>query len=202
MKRSIFLIDGFNFYHSINTPQYYKYKWLDFSKLATLLIKGKETIVGIYFFTAFAYWNQDKTKRHDILIKALESVGVETVYGQFKEKDILCHICNRWFSKHVEKQTDVNIATYLFKLAAKDLYDRAYIISGDSDLVPAISAIKELYSDKEIGIVIPFGRHTHLLKNICDFKIRLRTRALDLCIFSEEIILNDGTKLVRPSSWS
>ena len=201
MKKSIFLIDGFNFYHSINSPEHYKYKWLDFSKLASLLSGGNEEIVGIYFFTAYTYWNQDRTKRHNILIRALESVGVETILGQFKEKNTLCKLCARWFIKHVEKQTDVNIATYLFKFAIQNVYDKAYIVSGDSDLVPAIKIVKELFPDKEIGIVLPMDRHAKELKNICDFKIKVRPRALNLCIFPENITLNDGRTISCPPTW-
>jgi len=131
----------------------------------------------------------------------LESVGIQSIFGQFKEKDTKCKLCNNWFIKHVEKQTDVNIVTCLFKFAIQDTYDRAYIVSGDSDLIPAIKAVKELFPDKEIGIVIPISRCANELKSICDFKIRVRAWALNLCILAYNIVLKDGTTISCPPNW-
>ncbi|GAJ06134.1 unnamed protein product, partial [marine sediment metagenome] len=67
-----------------------------------------------------------------------------------------------------EERTDVNIAIYLFKLAIQDKFDKAYIISGDSDLIPSIEAVKILFPHKQIGVTIPIGRRAELLKQKCE----------------------------------
>jgi hypothetical protein len=75
-------IDGFNVYHSINENLILKkYKWLNFYSLSKYLININKKIIGVYFFTALAYWNPDKVKRHNIYIKALEENNVIVVKG-------------------------------------------------------------------------------------------------------------------------
>jgi len=203
MKKVVFFIDGFNFYHSILfPPKFHKYKWLDFNKLASLFIQRNEQIEEIYFFTALTNWNRAKVDRHQILINALESVGIKTVYGQFKPKDIECKICKRVFKKHEEKQTDVNIAVYLFKCAIEDRFDRAYILTADSDLKPAITILKDQFPNKEIYVMFPLGRKSNELKDVCDQHIKIKEKHLKSCIFPCTLVMDDGTQLIRPPSWS
>jgi hypothetical protein len=39
-----------------------------------------------------------------------------------------------------------------------DQYDRAVIISGDTDLIPAIKAVRSTFPQKQIGVMIPIGK--------------------------------------------
>ena len=68
-----------------------------------------------------------------MFIRAQEIKNVNIVYGEFKRKDKYCNLCKRTYHTYEEKQTDVNIAIQLFKLSIEDKYDKAIIISGDSD---------------------------------------------------------------------
>jgi len=201
MKNTIFFIDGFNFYHSIDKPKYYKYKWIDFSKLASLLSQPDEKIKKTYFFTALTKWSKDKQNRHKLLIKALKSVRVQVVYGKFKKQDVRCRICNKTFKKHIEKQTDVNISVYLFKLAFKNKYDKAYIISADSDLVPAIRAIKESFPKKKIDVIFPIGRASKDIKKASDYTVKIKEKHLKQSMLPDPVILKDGTELSCPPTW-
>lgn len=119
MKRILFLIDGFNIYHSLdNTKKYHKYKWIDYSKLARCFIKSKDKIVDIRLFTAYADWNPKKVKRHKILIEALRSQGITIVVGKFYLKNKTVRISNQLsliHYYHEEKHTDVNIAIHLLE---------------------------------------------------------------------------------------
>ncbi|MGB9006638.1 MAG: NYN domain-containing protein [Candidatus Aminicenantales bacterium] len=201
MKRIYFFIDGFNFYHSVNYPQLFKYKWLNYANLAKILIKQEEKIEKILFFTAFATWDQAKIARHKILIRALDSFGVETIEGRFKTKIIKCRLCKKDFEQPIEKQTDVNIAVNLLRYAVLDKFDKAYIISGDTDLIPAITAAKDLFPQKEIAIVFPFRRKGKELAGICDFHIKIKEDHLKACILPDPVILPDGSTLSRPNNW-
>lgn len=145
MAKYIFFVDGFNLYHAVDYYtlgadhfRYRKYKWLNLYKLASLYVGRLDTLEKVILFTAFATWDPGKVARHKLLIRANESVGVEVVYGEFKRKDKLCRLCKRRSPSFEEKQTDVNIALSLFRLAVTDQCDRAVIISGDTDLIPAI----------------------------------------------------------------
>jgi uncharacterized LabA/DUF88 family protein len=96
----------------------------------------------------------------------------------------------------------VNIAIHLFRLAIEDRYDTALIISGDSDLIPSIKAVKATFPSKKIGVLIPIGRRAEELKANCDFNIKIREKNLSRCIFDDPLEMRDGSHLKKPSTWS
>ncbi len=65
--------------------------------------------------------------------------------GVFKAKDRACRNCESAWTDHEEKETDVNIALHLLRDAHQDRFDRALLISGDSDLVPAVRMVRALF---------------------------------------------------------
>lgn len=200
--RYAFFIDGFNFYHSLQDNKlYHKYKWINYYKLSTLFIKKTDTISGIYWFTALADWHPEKRYKHQLLIKASELNNVTVIYGEFKRKDKYCTLCKKHYVSREEKMTDVNIAIYLFELAYRNEYDKAIIISGDSDLIPAIKAIHRNFPNKEIGIMLPIGRKSESLKNESDFYMRIKQKHLQASIFPNEIKINENQILKCPDSW-
>ena len=158
------LVDGFNLYHSLRKNP--RYKWADLRKLSQFFIKKTETIKKIYYFTSTAHWDSDKVKRHNIYIKALRYTGIEVIKGRFKDKNVKCLTCNKWFSVPVEKETDVKITTKLIELAFKKSCDKILLISGDTDLAPAIELIKKLFPSLNIHIVFPKEREPKILKKI------------------------------------
>ena len=122
------------------------------------------------------------------------------VYGKFRRKDVNCRICHKSFKTFEEKQTDVNIAISLFELAYKDEYDTAVIISGDSDLIPSVKAVRKLFPSKSIWLIIPIGRSAEELKNYCDRHMRIKEIHLQTSIFPHEIEINNK-KLICPKKW-
>ena len=54
------------------------------------------------------------------------------------------------YIRHEEKMADVNIANQLLLDAMEGKFDSAFLISGDSDLVPPIRTIKTRFPDKKI----------------------------------------------------
>lgn len=202
MTRVAFFIDGYNVYHAIDDQaSCHKFKWLDFSKLCSLFISKSEKIEKIFYFTALATWMPEKVARHRILIRALEMSGIEIVYGEFKNKDKQCKHCGKWYKSHEEKQTDVNIAIHLFRHALENSFDTAVLMSGDSDLIPAVRAFKSTFQNKNIRAIIPYGRNADQLKRECDSYQRMKMNHLEQSMLPEEISLRNDRKLVRPPTW-
>jgi len=202
MNRVVFLVDGFNLYHSLATnPGYRRYRWLDLNLLCRRFCRKNDHIRAIYYFTALATWNQAKVERHRIYIRALQSRGVKPVYGEFKRRDHRCRLCNRVYQTFEEKQTDVNIAIHLLSLAVSDQYDTAVLLSGDSDLIPSIRAVHRTFPSKSVRVVIPIGRRAEALKQESDFhekvkEVHLRTSLLPL------EIRGDGPDVIScPPEW-
>lgn len=202
MSKVTFFIDGFNVYHAlIGLKGFSKYKWLNYRKLCQNFLKKSEKILNIYYFTALADWDLEKRQKHQILIKALESVDIKIIYGEFKRKEKFCNLCKRKYVSREEKQTDVNIAITLLETAFKNEFDKAIIISADSDLIPAITAVQKNFPNKQIGVILPIGRRSESLKQICDFYMRMKETHLKSSIFPERIKLNNNQIIKCPKSW-
>lgn len=204
MNRTAFFVDGFNLYHSIDSnPSYYKYKWLNLDKLAHCFVTSHYKVEKVFYFTTYATWDQVKLVKHQTYVKALQFVGIEVVFGAFRYADKTCRICHKQYKIFEEKQTDVNIAIKLFQTAVQDLWDTwdtAIIVSGDSDLIPAIQAVKSTFPAKRIGLVIPIGRRAEELKQVVDFHMKLKEKHLATSQFEDEITIDGGVKLTRPSA--
>lgn len=204
MNRVSFFIDGFNVFHSLdNEKSYHIYKWLDYSALAKCFITSKDTIADIYYFTAYADWNQNKKARHQLLIRALTLQGVKIVFGKFKLRDKKCRICHKIYQTHEEKQTDVNISIKLFQCAYDDTFDTGILVTGDSDIIPSIKAVKESFPAKQIGVVIPIGLSAEEIKNACDFHMKIKEKHLRTSQFPDSIVIDAAKNITlnRPANW-
>ncbi|PIS33719.1 MAG: hypothetical protein COT38_03750 [Candidatus Omnitrophica bacterium CG08_land_8_20_14_0_20_41_16] len=202
MNRIAFFIDGFNLYPSLDSnPLYNKYKWLNLNKLAHCFVTSHDKVEKVLYFTTYVTWDQVKLVKHQTYVKALQSVGVEVVFGAFRYVDKFCRICHKQYKIFEEKQTDVNIAIKLLQTAVQDLWDTAIIVSGDSDLIPAIQAVKTTFPEKRIGLVIPIGRRAEELKQVVDFHMKLKEKHLATSQFEDVVTIDGGVKLARPNTW-
>jgi len=200
MSRYSFYIDGFNVYYSLNTPRYKKYKWLSYRKLAENVTKQSDIVGSISYFSTFVSWKPDSVVRHKQYIKALRSTGVGVVLGRFMKKKVRCHICGRYYKTREEKQTDINIALSLISDAINDCYDRAVIVSGDTDLIPVIEAVHKIAPDKEIGVLFPLRRYNNSLEKAADFAMTMREKLLSRCQFPDKVKVGNMT-IKKPSEW-
>ncbi len=158
-ERVVVYVDGFNLYFGLMEGGYSNYKWFDLNKLAHNILRINQKIIEIKYFTSRVSNDPDKQKRQATYIEALESVNIKIYYGNYQSDRTRCRQCgNVWPTFH-EKMTDVNIATQMLIDAFQDRYDMAMLISGDSDLVPPIRAIHELFESKRIFVAFPPKRH-------------------------------------------
>jgi uncharacterized LabA/DUF88 family protein len=214
MTRTIAFIDGFNLYHALETgipfripgtdaiqcrTPYRQYKWLDLRKLCSCFLTQNEKLEDVYFFTALPIWSPEKVERHQRYNNALESTGIRTIYGAFKEKEVLCKRCKSLFRKYEEKRTDVNIAIHLLGLAQSDAYDRALLVTGDSDLIPAVEWVRSYYPEKRISVIIPIARPvTKHLRQVASDYAKIKEAHLRDCQLPSLIQLKDGTEISSP----
>ena len=155
-----------------------KYYWLDIEKFCKNLIKNRnEKLVGIKYFTARITNPPDKVKRQSTFLDAISTLmTAEVIERVYYSNPIRCNNCNdnfyckcgRKYIKSEEKRSDVNIAISMLCDAFDDSYDIAYLISGDSDLVPVIEKLKNYFPKKEITVFFPPNRASKALKQVCD----------------------------------
>lgn len=151
-------VDGFNlFYGALKGTDH---RWLDLEKLF-LRIRQDDDLVGIRYFTAMV----DGQSREDQLtyLSALQAACplIEVELGLFKRTEVKCRVrgCSypgdRHFRKPEEKRTDVKIALAMLDDAYRDRCDRLVLVSGDSDLVPAIHMVRGRFPEKRVIVYVP-----------------------------------------------
>ena len=120
-------------------------KWLDIPGLCASIIRDcgempREAYVSeVNYFSALArhmeFRNPGIVKRHETFIEALKNADVTVHLAAFKKTA----------KGHEEKETDVAIAVALLELFHTDAADCAFIMSGDTDLMPALRAVRRMY---------------------------------------------------------
>ena len=155
--RTIVYIDGFNLYHAVDDLNEPHLKWVNLWSLSEKLLRAGQKLGAVKYFTAYATWRPESYRRHQRYVAALEACGVTPIIGRFKRKTVRCHAkCGRTYVTHEEKETDVNIGAHLIADALKDRFDRALVISADTDLNAAIALARSEATSKRIDLVIEF----------------------------------------------
>jgi uncharacterized LabA/DUF88 family protein len=198
MKSIACLIDGYNLYHAIDDSGKNHIKWLNLRKFSEELIKPipEAKITEVHYFSAFATWKEEQFERHREYVSALRSVGVIITLGNFKKKPAKCNRCGAEWIKREEKESDVNLGLTLYRLASKNLFDEAMIVTGDTDLAAAIRLTKKDFPDKRITIVLPPRRqHAFDLISAADAKISTSIELLEKCLFPD--VINYQGKIIK-----
>jgi len=160
-----------------------------------------DTLVDVYYFTAIAEWNVASAQKHKKYIQALNNSGVKSIFGQFKRFDKKCKNCNFKTTIPTEKKTDVNLAVRMIEAAFKDKFDKAFLVSGDTDQAPIVASIKGLFPQKTIGVISPMGRENGALRRIAHIHSTISEEILKDSMFPNPIIVPGKTQIECPSDW-
>ena len=223
-ERAIVYVDGFNLYFGLRASTINRKNikrlpkrvyWLDIQKLAETLVQGRQ-LVCVKYFTARIKGNPDKQNRQNTFLNALQIQchKLQMIEGRYLFREVFCMRCRTISSDIIcskcgnvnhlpeEKKSDVNIATQMVKDAYENNFDVAYLISGDSDLVPPIEVIRAMTPPKRVIVVFPPNRGgSKELKNTADFVLYLSARDIKNSLLPDEIEKQDGTKLTIPEHW-
>lgn len=214
-KRVSFLIDGFNVYHSLDTLGKMtgaSIKWLSLLRLCEGYLQAVRGGVGervelaqVHYFSALAEHllprNPEVVERHSSYIRALTESGVNVQLSRFKRRDVRCPECGKRFVRYEEKETDVAIGLKLVEVLATDECETVVLVTGDTDMIPAISAARRLFPDRKIGVGFPFLRHNRELAQHADYSFKIDQRSLLKAQFPAHVRLRDGSEIVRPAGW-
>lgn len=201
-ERVVAYIDGFNLYFGIKENSWNGLLWLDVQKLTNNLLLPSQTLVGTNYFTSRISHNIPKQSRQNAYLEALETLSnFEIFYGQYNSQNRTCKKCGDTYAHSSEKMTDVNIACRLLADAYQDKYDTAFLITGDSDLVPPIDLIHSLFSNKRVFVAFPPNRQTNKLSKSSKGSLTIGRKKLLDSQFSNEVTKRDGYVLNRPITW-
>ena len=169
--RGFVLIDGSNFYFKLKRltdALESKVALLDFDydRFARWLVAPHELSGARYYIGAVKqeaesekaqrlYANQQRLFRH------LQKQGIEVILGHLiRHPDRTFH----------EKGVDVRLAVEMIRLAREDRYDEAYLISSDTDLVPAVEEVQS-FGKRVQYVGIPKGQSYGLSKVANDVRL-------------------------------
>jgi uncharacterized LabA/DUF88 family protein len=207
-NRVCFLVDGFNVYHSVGEAlgvvKGASMKWLDIQGLCSSYlasIGNGATLEKVFYFSAFMDWIPDKAARHQVFVDALRATGVEVQLHRFKKKEVWCKICKQLQTHHEEKETDVAIAVKLMQLLHLDACDTIVIVSGDTDLAPAVRTAKVLWPAKRIWVLFPFGRHNAELKLISHGHLKIKAKRYAAYQLPNPVKSPGGIVIWKPTTW-
>ncbi len=140
-------VDSFNLYHALRDLGRDHLKWLNLRMLCEHFARRPAlSLVDVFYFSAYATWRPSSYRRHREYVRALQANGVKAVMGRFKGRD------------HEEKETDVNIALHLLLGGLRGRFDRALLVSGDSDLAPAVRLLRAEAPGVDVRILTPPDR--------------------------------------------
>lgn len=208
-RRTIVYVDGFNLYYGAvkGTP----YKWLDIEKYFRLL-RPDDELQAIRYFTALI-----SGPRAPNQLAYLQALGtqplLDIVLGTFKRRRIKCgysechHLTpgDRVFSRYEEKRTDVNIAIHMLDDALGHRCDHQILVSGDSDLVPAIRMIRRRSPNILTSVYVPAQAEQRgyavELRSAAHTNRLLPTRLLRYAQFPAQVPSGPGSFITKPTSW-
>ncbi|HLH54596.1 MAG TPA: NYN domain-containing protein [Verrucomicrobiae bacterium] len=207
-------MDAFNWYFGIfqHRPAW---KWLNIQSFFETL-RLDEEVVAVKFFTALVdprlhiSSRRDRQKRY---FKALGSLPkVRIILGKYQERTVTCQArdCQRRLQYVVaeEKKTDVNIAVHLLDDAIRNATESMVIVSGDSDLEPAVEWVRRNYPQVKITVYIPVlddedrqrrSDNYHRMGVICK---PLPLADIPRHILPITIALGDNQNITRPLEWA
>ena len=214
MIRTSFLIDGFNLYHSVKSASHDLglngggTRWLDIRSMCQSylhLIDTTATLSEIYYFSALAKHLEmrkpDVTVRHKTYIRCLENSGVNVELHRFKKSLTFCQKCNQTFNRREEKETDVAMATRMLELLFLDKCDTIVLVTGDTDIVPAIKTAQQIFPKKEIAFLMPYKRHNKELANLVPKHFDISSSNYTKHQFADPFITKNGKSINKPLSW-
>jgi len=202
MERVIVYIDGFNLYFGLKEKGWKRYYWLNLQKLAENLLKSEQQLMTVKYFTSRVSLPPDKQRRQTAFIEALETLkNFYIYYGTYQDNEIECRRCGNIFPKPNEKKTDVNIAVEMLTDAFQNEFDKAILVSADSDLSAPITKVKCLFPDKQIVIAFPPARFSYELSKLAHAYFIVGRKKIADSVFPNHVKKNDGFILKKPKQW-
>ena len=158
MPRCYVYIDGYNFYYGLvkDRPDW---KWLDIEKFFVSLLSRSCTVDKIKYFTATVDEDHAYSPTRERQEKYFEALGtrpkIKIIPGKYQKKLLRCEFCHEEYWVPREKKTDVNIAVHIMDDCMTGAAEGIVLVSGDSDLEPAVAWVNRKFSKIPITVYIP-----------------------------------------------
>ncbi|GAA3954385.1 hypothetical protein GCM10022278_11370 [Allohahella marinimesophila] len=177
--RTACFVDGYNLFYGLLAETHFK--WLNLPSLMTHILHVENpdsSLVSVNFFTssvkpALASRGILSKEAQDTYLRALKARDVDVHIGRHQlEPGRAPRFVNKDTppsrSDHVaiwkleEKETDVHLAISMYRLAARQAsllpdqqIQQIVLVSADTDMAPALQALREDFDKLRIGVILP-----------------------------------------------
>jgi uncharacterized LabA/DUF88 family protein len=227
--RTAFFVDGYNLYYGV--LQGSPYKWLDLTALLTSILRiqaPEAELVSVDYYTSpviarLATRGQASNDAQSRYIRALQARGVSVTLGnhrlakgyapRFVEGEKASRRDQVAIWQLEEKETDVNLALGLYRAACRadqEQIGQLVLVSGDTDLAPALSAIRADFPHIRLGVILPHRSEAGelvreppgSLKTSADWMRRyISNEELAACQLPDKVPLKRKPAIVKPDYW-
>lgn len=203
MKAEVFnaYIDGFNLYFGLREKGWKQYYWMDMEKLCMNLLRKNQYLKTVHYFTSRIRGSMPKQKRQSTFLEALQVSGTIPIRGKYRINDFQCNKCKKSYEIPAEKMTDVSIAVQMLIDGYSNDYDAALVISGDTDLIPVVKAVKRLFRNKRVIMAFPPERYNSEFEDIVDDCWIISERICRKSQLPDIVTKPDGYELKKPAEW-
>ncbi len=179
-NRAVFLFDGPNFYRNLRSVGIERGN-LDFKKFAAYFAGQCRTVTDIVYFTSPTDQRTDTANyaKQQRFFAALQNAGITLRLGKLMQQHQICQHCGNTQVIKKEKSLDVQLALAIALGAANNEWDTAYIITCDSDLIPAIEHARNL--GKKVFLLLPSGAKCYHVGNACNATLPITQEIINKC---------------------
>lgn len=170
--KSIVIIDGSNFYYKLKELKILhksSFNYLEFAKF----VAKNTNVIKMYYCIGKIRAKQTDKKAREMMAKQQSLVTKLQKQGFIIQFGYLLKSNNRFH----EKGVDIQMAVNLLKGAFKNQYDLAFLVSSDSDLIPAINEVKSA-AKKVVYIGFEHQPSFALLKTCSESKLLTKKELL------------------------
>ncbi|MEO8457349.1 MAG: NYN domain-containing protein [Chloroflexota bacterium] len=204
MKINVY-IDGFNlFYGSLRDSSY---RWLNIESLALKLVR-RDQLHRVRYFTAKITPRPGHPRavlHQQVYLRALATLPTVSVhFGHFLTTNAVMPSLYPpptlvKVIKTEEKGSDVNLATNLLVDAFDGDFEKAIVVSNDSDLCEPIAVMRKKFN-LPVEVINPHPSPSLALKRIASFQRQLRTWELASSLLPNTLTDAAGT-ITKPTGW-
>ena len=171
-KAAVLVDDG---YIRAIKRKYYPGKSIDYLKLSDALCEGY-TRFRTYFYTCMPYQSNPPTERENTLYSSMDSF-LSHLRGLPRFEVRLGRLRRTGNGSYEQKGVDVLFAIDLVQLCVGKYVNKVFLITGDSDMVPAVRIAKDAMAI--MALVYHPSEYSRHLYDICDERIPLSRAFID-----------------------
>jgi hypothetical protein len=123
------------------------------------------------------------------------------VWRKCEKKKSTCGNCGSELERHEEKDTDVAIATKLLELFFTNSCDTVMLVTGDTNVAPAVRSAQALFPKKNVCFAFPYRRKNKGLAQLVSKSLNIKKEHYAKHQLPDPATFVDGIKVSKPPNW-